>query len=595
MRLSESLLEQLQKVALEAVGFNLSDDFAPNEKVYVGDTHGHWTEEMFCTVMEWWVNYIDKKIDKATKFSKDYVFYFESRGFYFKEFSSLFDLTIKEDDFKHFRVFSFLGIRDEIHRKKITTDYKNNIESYYKLLSLYKIPIWDFFLQFKMPVYFPKKAMKRHTYIVSETGSGKSQLMSLMFYYLQHITKTKHPKTKQYENSLVLLDPHGDLAEQVFKFVLNKGRERVIYIDPYVNKLLKTKEEFTCVINPFDLRKKTKDNIKILTQELVSAFVGVIPGDADFSTQMQALLAPCIATLLRMNDTGLRDLQIFMDDNNNERYVKEGLKSANEDHRRFFAEKFFDSTYKTTKSSIYTRLQTLLNYDAFSNFLNGKSTINLQSALNSGKVLIFNLAKGRGEEVSSAIGKLMFAMMQSIALRRVDTPEEFRKPTYLFIDEFQNFINPKVRKIITELRKYGLHLVLSNQVVGQEMDTDTRDTILGNTALKIVGNSGVKSARLMHQETHVPVKVLQKTPKFNFHVYNKDTLKPALRVKTPTYLLNKESRFYLSDKEFKELLHYMVYESGYYRKIEPTKGRNQTTNNRKSSNNQNKIKPKFKR
>ena len=274
------------------------------------------------------------------------------------------------------------------------------------------------------------------------------------------------------------------------------------------------------------------------------------------------------------------------------KYIKEGLKNPIPSHRDFFKHKFRDNKYKVTKDGIYTRLQSLRNYHTFDKLLCGKSTINLSTAINSGKVLIFNLSKGRmGDEVSKAIGKLMIANFQSIALRREEIPKKFRKKTYLFVDEFQNFITPRVEEILTESRKYALHLVLANQVVGQKMDADGKITLLGNTALKVVGNAGRASLDIMSREILVPVKTLQKTPKYNFYVYNKDTLKPAFKLKTPTFLLDTNNHFYLSKSEYKELLHYLVFKSGYYKKIDPTKSPSQDDND----NGGDKIKPKFRR
>ncbi|EAY29420.1 helicase HerA domain-containing protein [Microscilla marina] len=142
----------------------------------------------------------------------------------------------------------------------------------------------------------PLTALKKHTYITGRSGSGKSELMKVLFYTLQ---KQSH---KNHQYSLLLLDPHGDLAEEMFSFQLNGqkegGRERVLYIDPYMES------GYTPVINPLELPNNIKNPeerdamIDLLSQELAGIFQEMIVGST-LSLQMEALLVPCIAVLLR--------------------------------------------------------------------------------------------------------------------------------------------------------------------------------------------------------------------------------------------------------------------------------------------------------
>ena len=103
----------------------------------------------------------------------------------------------------------------------------------------------------------------------------------------------------------------------------------------------------------------------------------------------------------------------------------------------------------------------------------------MESALNNGKIIIFNLAKGRmGKKVSPVFGKLVIALIQGIVLKRQDIPEKYRKQSFLFVDEFQNYVTDSVEDILAESRKYALHLNLSHQLIGQKMDAKMKDIIL---------------------------------------------------------------------------------------------------------------------
>jgi hypothetical protein len=42
------------------------------------------------------------------------------------------------------------------------------------------------------------------------------------------------------------------------------------------------------------------------------------------------------------------------------------------------------------------------------------------------------------------------------ALKRASMPEEQRKPFYLYVDEFQNYVSESFESILSEARKYKL-------------------------------------------------------------------------------------------------------------------------------------------
>ncbi|MEZ4950650.1 MAG: hypothetical protein R2784_14885 [Saprospiraceae bacterium] len=79
----------------------------------------------------------------------------------------------------------------------------------------------------------------------------------------------------------------------------------------------------------------------------------------------------------------------------------------------------------------------MLNSEVFYNITSsGISTINLEDSVNQGKVVLFNLSKGKlGEDVSETFGRFIIAQLQSIAIRRAKLPPQFRKKIYLVIDE----------------------------------------------------------------------------------------------------------------------------------------------------------------
>jgi hypothetical protein len=119
-----------------------------------------------------------------------------------------------------------------------------------------------------------------------------------------------------------------------------------------------------------------------------------------------------------------------------------------------------------------------------------KSSINFNDVLN-GKILICNLSQGKlGEDTTKLIGTTILTKLQQAALRRSIISQRERKPFYLYIDEFQNFATLSFIKIVSEGRKYGLHLIMAEQSTSQQQDRSIVNQILANVTTVIVFRSG---------------------------------------------------------------------------------------------------------
>ena len=94
--------------------------------------------------------------------------------------------------------------------------------------------------------------------------------------------------------------------------------------------------------------------------------------------------------------------------------------------------------------------------------------MDFRDVLDSGKILVVNLSKGKlGDDASRLMGALLTAFLGSIAVSRTDMPAEQRREFVLFIDEAQNFLSDALTSILSESRKYGLGLVLSHHFLDQ--------------------------------------------------------------------------------------------------------------------------------
>jgi hypothetical protein len=132
------------------------------------------------------------------------------------------------------------------------------------------------------------------------------------------------------------------------------------------------------------------------------------------------------------------------------------------------------------------------------------SSLNMRDIMDSGKIFICNLSKGKiGEDNSALLGAMIITRLQLAAMSRVDLPEEKRRDFFLYVDEFQNFATESFANILSEARKYRLSLVLAHQYIGQLRTGDStmvRDAVFGNVGTIITFRVGAEDAEFLEKE-----------------------------------------------------------------------------------------------
>jgi len=442
--------------------------------------------------------------------------------------------------------YNMLGIMDADDRAVFIDKYQPNTMGYIQCLRDY-FPLFFKALSKNLALRIPEPELRKHTYITGRTGSGKTELLKSILY----------DKIAQNRSAIVVLDPNGDFCKDIATFRHLHEQERLVYIDPVVFP------DATPVLNPFDIADTSIEGIDISAQTLTQSIRESVK-EGRLSNQMEVLLYPVIATLLQKGDADMKELQRFMDATSSDYLYKLGLQSKFTNHRDFFRTQFDTSTYEATKASIKTRIQSLLNSYIFSRLIEGKSSFDLESLIEQRKVIVFNLAKGKmGTDASAAYGRLILSTLQAIAYRRVNKDPEKRVTTYIAIDEFQNYITPSIESILTEARKYGLHLMFASQVSGQNMDMNMRRIALSCTNIKIVG----ANSRTAHEEI---------AGEIGIHANDLQTLgvgefickignSPPVRFRGTSELVKKSPKYYVSDDEWNNIL--TVQKARYYRDL----------------------------
>jgi len=324
-----------------------------------------------------------------------------------------------------------------------------------------------------------RRDRSKHMYAIGKTGMGKTTLLENMA--IQDIANGE---------GIGIIDPHGEFAEKMLKFI-PKGRiDDVVYFAPH-------DIDWPVAFN-------VMENVDPTQRHLVSAgLLGVFKKiwvDA-WSARMEYILNNAILALLEYpNSTLLGINRMFADKN----YRKEVVSKITDPVvKAFWTDEFAKYTDKFASeatAAIQNKVGQFVSNPLIRNIIGQpKSSFDIRDIMDAKKILIMNLSKGRiGEENSRLIGAMLVTRIYLAAMSRVDAPEERRSDFYLYVDEFQNFASESFADILSEARKYRLNLILAHQFIAQ-MDDEVRDAVFGNVGI-ITFRVGAADAEFLEKE-----------------------------------------------------------------------------------------------
>ncbi len=302
---------------------------------------------------------------------------------------------------------------------------------------------------------------RRHIYIIGKTGMGKSVLLQNMIF-----------SDVRSGRGLAVVDPHGDLAESVIDFVPASRTNDVVILDP------------SDISHPFAFNMLESGNDPDRQNLIASGLLGVFKKmySESWGPRLEHILRNCLLALAATPNTSMMGImRILVDEDYRKRIVS---KLENPMVRSFWIDEFGkmqDKMRTEAISPIQNKVGQFLSSPMVRNIVGQvKSTVNIRFMMDTGKIIIVNLSKGKiGEDNSSLLGSMLITKFQLDAMSRADIPEDERKDFYLYVDEFQNFATDAFATILSEARKYKLNLTMANQYIAQ-MPEEVRDAVFGN-------------------------------------------------------------------------------------------------------------------
>lgn len=323
------------------------------------------------------------------------------------------------------------------------------------------------------PIGLTHEERRRHMYILGATGTGKSTLLTSMI-------------EQDLENGegMSVLDPHGDLIENVLNLIPEERVKDVVYFNPDdiaypigLNLL-----ELTPGLSADDSLKEKEFIAESVVSLLHKAFT-----EKNMGPRMEYILRNTIYTAFTVEGATLVTVYKLLI---NKAYRKTVVKNLEDELLKEFWKNEFGKagSYQTVQmiSPITNKLGRFLMSPSCKRIMEQeKSTINFDEILDQGKILLCNLSKGKlGEGNSELLGIAILAKIQLAAMKRARVEIENRKDFYLYVDEFQNFATPAFAQILSEARKYKLNAILAHQTTSQ-VESSLVNVTLANTGTVI--------------------------------------------------------------------------------------------------------------
>lgn len=342
-------------------------------------------------------------------------------------------------------------------------------------------------------------------YVLGKSGTGKSVLLENMI--IQNIHQGE---------GVCVVDPHGELVEKILETIPRERINDVVYFNP-------ADTDHNIGFNVLQLDDPRYKHL--VASGLMGIFTKIWANA--WSSRMEYILNNTILALLDTPDTTLLGIPRMLVDKDYRQYIINNLKDPVV--KAFWVheyEAWRDQFRNEAIAPIQNKVGQFLSSNIVRNVVGQtRSTINIFDIMNSKKIFLVNVSKGRiGEDNSALLGGMLITKLQLSAMERVRIPENQREDFYLYVDEFQNFVTDSFASILSEARKYRLNLIIAHQYIAQLETADSKtvkDAVFGNVGTMIIFRVGADDADALEKEFEPEFMVEDFVNLPNYHIYTK--------------------------------------------------------------------------
>ena len=304
---------------------------------------------------------------------------------------------------------------------------------------------------------------RRHTYVIGKTGVGKSKLMELLI--IDDILKG---------HGCCFLDPHGDSADEILKYIPRERMQDVVYINPL-------DKDFPVGFNPLEFVKDYETR-----HRYASFFVSIFKKQfgSTWNARMEHLIRYITLALMETQDSSVLGIERMI---TNTAYRQRVIKQIQDPVIKSFWTNEFSSWNERYANDavvpVLNKISQFISNPVIRNIVGQiRNALDFEKFMNEGKIVIINMSKGKiGEDNVGLLGSMFITKIQQAALARSSIKEEDRRDFYFYVDEFQNFATEAFSSILSEARKYRLNMTIAHQYIAQLPD-EIKASAFGNVA-----------------------------------------------------------------------------------------------------------------
>lgn len=315
---------------------------------------------------------------------------------------------------------------------------------------------------------------RKHLHVIGPTGVGKSVLLANLM---------KQDMAAGY--GVILIENKGDLFRAALDYVPKERINDVIVVD--ANDRLW----------PVGFNILNQGDPRVAVDELSNLFDYIYDTKSVWTRE---LMYYGLQTLVERPGTTFPDLAtLIMPRTEDEVGWADGMRRTKDLELRRFWQRFENQrrdAQDRMSQPLMDRIWQLIGRAEIRNIIGqSESSFQMTDVIKDNKILLVNLENIASDTASLAGTLLMNAIWHAVKTTKWD------RPTFLYLDEFQDFVRLPVNPedMLAKARSFGLGMTLAHQHLGQ-LPEELKQAVLSNARSKVVFQTTNKDAGIMSRE-----------------------------------------------------------------------------------------------
>lgn len=292
-------------------------------------------------------------------------------------------------------------------------------------------------------------------------------------------------------NGLLLIDPHGDLVDELHSLIPRRRRNDVVTFD--------ARTADACPgLNP--LRGVRAIDRAVTVSGILATLRKLWPDN--WGPRTEHLLRYTLLALCEVRGATLIDARDMLADETRRRWVLKQVRDEGVLH--FWGREFVGYSKQLQADAVAAPLNKLGAMAGHTNvravLTRNRPVLEPDQCLARQRLVLARLSKGAiGEDGANLLGGLLLGQFQRATMAREAFPREARLPFSIVVDEIGSFATKPFIELLSEARKYSVSLTLATQSIAL-MSDDLRAGILGNVGTIVSFRVGAEDAELLEKE-----------------------------------------------------------------------------------------------